>query len=231
MAYKKTPFQKTERKLIAQTNPRSPIAEQYRTIRTNINFSLVDRELRSLLVTSAGPVEGKSTTAANLAIVYAQQGKRVLLVDADMRRPTIHYTFHLVNMSGLTTILTGKASLKKAVQESKVENLDILTCGPIPPNPAEMLSSQAMMNFFTKVHEQYDLVIFDTPPVLAVTDAQVLADKCDGTVLVVSSGKTDMEEAVKTKELLAATKTKLLGVILNNKKMLNENYYHYYGVE
>ena len=148
-----------------------------------------------------------------------------------MRRPTIHYTFHLVNASGLTTVMTGKAPLKKAVQQSKVKNLDILTCGPIPPNPAEMLSSQAMMNFFTDAYELYDLVIFDTPPVLAVTDAQVLADKCDGTVLVVSSGKTDMEEAIKTKELIAATKTKLLGVILNNKKMLNENYYHYYGVE
>ncbi|MGX1901375.1 CpsD/CapB family tyrosine-protein kinase [Thermolongibacillus altinsuensis] len=217
------------RSLITKTDPKSPISEQYRTIRTNIQFSVVDRTLRSLMVTSSAPAEGKSTTVANLAVVFAQQGKKVLLVDADMRKPTVHYTFRQDNHVGLTNVLTKQATLQTAIKETDVENLYVLTSGPIPPNPAELLASQAMENLLAEAYEQFDLVLFDTPPVLAVTDAQILANQCDGTILVIHSGKTEIEAAQKAKELLLAAKGKLLGVVLNQKKQKESSYYYYYG--
>jgi len=227
---KKAPLtNKGKRNVITKTDPKSPISEQYRTIRTNILFSSVDREIQSLMVTSAGPSEGKSTTSSNLAVVFAQQDKKVLLVDADMRKPTMHYTFQAMNYSGLTNVLTKQIGLSKAVQSTEVENLYILPSGPIPPNPAELLSSQAMEDFLAEAYQEYDLVIFDTPPVLAVTDAQVLANQCHGSVLVVSSGNTEIEAAQKAKELLQSAKGKLLGVVLNNRKIKESNYYYYYG--
>ncbi|MGG3915949.1 CpsD/CapB family tyrosine-protein kinase [Rossellomorea vietnamensis] len=226
---KKKLLMNTKRKLITKTDPKSPISEQYKTIRTNINFSSVDQEMRSIMVTSSGPGEGKSTTAANLSVVFAQQGKKVLLVDADMRKPTAHYTFNLTNTFGLTTVLTRQKALKEVTNPSGVENLDILPCGPIPPNPAELMSSKAMENFLMEAYQEFDILIFDTPPILAVTDAQVLANQCDGTVLVISSGTTEVESAVKAKELLASTKGKLLGVVLNNREIKDTSYYYYYG--
>lgn len=219
----------TQRKLITNVNPKSPISEQYRTLRTNIQFSSVDQQYRSIMVTSAGPGEGKSTTVANLAVVFAQQGKRVLLIDADLRKPTVHYTFSLTNSVGLTNVLTRLADFQEAVRATKIENLDVLTSGPIPPNPAELLSSRSMGEFLQEAYTEYDLLLFDTPPVLAVTDAQLLANLCDGTILVVSSGKTEIETATKAKELLQAAQAKLLGVVLNNKAIDNSNYYYYYG--
>lgn len=221
--------QSGRRKLVAKANPKSPISEQYRTIRTNIEFSAVDEEIRTLMVTSSGPAEGKSTTTANLAVVFAQQGKKVLIVDADMRKPTVHYTFGVTNTTGLTNVLTRQATLDEAARPTDIENLNVLPSGPIPPNPAELLGSKGMQVFFEKAKERYDMIIFDTPPVLAVTDAQILANKCDGTVLVVASGKTELESAQKTKELLSAAQAKLLGVVLNNKKMEKTDYYYYYG--
>ncbi len=220
-------FQKMERNLITLDDPKSPISEQYRTIRTNIQFSFIDEKMRSLMVTSSSPSEGKSTTAANLAIVFAQQGKKVLLIDADLRKPTMHYTFRLNNYTGLTSVLTHSSSLLSACQETNVENLYVLTSGPIPPNPAELLSSKMMDNCLQQLHESFDLIIFDTPPVLAVTDAQILANKCDGTILVVASGKTEIGAAVKAKELLAAANAKLLGVVLNQRKQREGHHYYY----
>jgi protein-tyrosine kinase len=221
-------FQKVERSLIALEDPKSPISEQYRTIRTNIEFSFIDEPMRSLMVTSSSPSEGKSTTAANLAIVFAQQGKKVLLIDADLRKPTMHYTFRLNNYTGLTSVLTHSSSLLSACQEANVENLYVLTSGPIPPNPAELLSSKTMDNCLQELYESFDLIIFDTPPVLAVTDAQILANKCDGTILVVASGKTEIGAAVKAKELLEAANAKLLGVVLNQRKHREGQHYYYY---
>jgi capsular exopolysaccharide synthesis family protein len=219
----------TRRKLITKTEPKSPISEQYKTIRTNISYSSVDKEMRSILVTSSGPGEGKSTTSANLAVVFAQQGKHVLFVDADMRKPTAHYTFGVGNTFGFTSVLAKQRSLTDAVTKTDMDKLDLLTCGPIPPNPAELLSSKAMEHFLKDVYEVYDMVVFDTPPLLAVTDAQVLANQCDGTVLVVSSGTTEIERAVKAKEQLVAAKGKLLGVVLNNREIKDTSYYYYYG--
>jgi protein-tyrosine kinase len=228
---RKTKKMDNKRKLIAKLNPKSPISEQYRTIRTNIQFSSADNDIRSIMVTSASPGEGKSTTTANLAIVFAQQGKRVLLVDSDLRKPTMHYTFRVNNTIGLTNVLTRQATLVEAIQATDVEKLDLLSSGPIPPNPAELLSSRMMEQMLAEAYEHYDLVIFDSPPVLAVTDAQILANQCQGTVLVVKSGQTELEKALKAKELLEAAKAKLLGAVLNNKTMESSSYYYYYGRE
>ncbi|MDP1443095.1 CpsD/CapB family tyrosine-protein kinase [Priestia megaterium] len=221
-------FQLRNRNLISLTAPKSPITEQFRTVRTSIEFSSVDKDLSSIVVTSPSPGEGKSTITANLAIVFAQQGKRVLLIDTDLRKPTVHYTFHMENLVGITNILTKQATLGQAVQATGQENLQILTSGPIPPNPSELLSSKSMKNLLETAKNEYDLVIFDTPPVLAVTDAQILSHLTDGVVLVISSENTQKDSAKKAKELLESAQAKLLGVVLNNKKE-EDNLYYYYG--
>lgn len=217
------------RKLVASFDPKAPVSEQFRTIRTNIEFSGVDEQIQVIMVTSSGPMEGKSTTTANLAVVFAQQDKKVLLVDADLRKPTVHYTFNQLNNFGLTSVLSGQVQLKAAANVTDVPNLSVLTSGPIPPNPAELLGSKSMAKFIKEARENYDVILFDTPPILAVTDAQVLGTQCDGSVLVVFSGKTELEHAKKAKELLEATKSKLLGAVLNGKKLQNSDYYYYYG--
>lgn len=222
-------FSNKNRSLITMLNPKSPISEQYRTIRTNIQFSTVDEELQTLMVTSSGPGEGKSTTTNNIAVVFAQQGKKVLLVDADLRKPTAHYSFRTENHVGLTNVLTKQASLIDAVQATDQENLYLLTSGPVPPNPAELLGSKSMNEFIKNAKEGFDIIIFDTPPVLVVTDAQILANKCDGVVMVVSSGKTENEAAIKAKELLVNAQARLLGVVLNNKSQKESQHYYYYG--
>lgn len=227
----KNPLDSKRRSLIAHLKPKSPIAEQYRTIRTNIQYSSLDKDLQTIVITSTGPGEGKSTTAANLAVVLAQQGKNVLLVDADLRKPTAHYTFGKSNLQGLTNVLTKQDEFSSLIQETEVGNLFLLASGPIPPNPAELLDSSGMDELISEAKEQFDIVIYDTPPVLAVTDAQVLANKCDGVVLVVASGKTEKEGALKAKELLMNAKAKLLGVVLNRKEMKQNEYYYYYGAK
>jgi len=217
------------RSLISMTTPKSPIAEQFRTIRTNIQFSSVDEELQTMIVTSSGPAEGKSTTTANLAVVFAQQGKRVLLIDADLRKPTVHYTFRTENHIGLSNVLTRQASLEEAVATTAQDKLWVLPSGPIPPNPSELLGSKGMTTLLEQAKGEYDVIILDTPPVLAVTDAQVLSNLADGVVLVVSSGKTEVDAAKKAKELLDSAKARILGVVLNNKKVQDSQFYYYYG--
>jgi len=218
-----------KRRLLSHNSPKDPVAEQYRTIRTNIQFSGTDEEIKSLVLTSSGPAEGKSTTAANLATVYAQQGLNVLLIDGDLRKPTVHYTFRLENHTGLTNVLTRQSSLGQAVQQPEVPNLYVLTSGPIPPNPSELLASKQMGEVLAEMKEQFDMVIFDTPPILAVADAQILANQVDASLLIVSSAKTEKDAALKAKDLLTQAKSKLLGAVLNNRKMEEGNYYYYYG--
>jgi len=218
-----------KRRLLAHNSPKDPVAEQYRTIRTNIQFSNVDQDIKTIVVTSSGAEEGKSTTTSNLATVYAQQGLNVLLIDADLRKPTGHYTFRLENHIGLTNVLTRQSTLAQAVQETEIPHLSVLTSGPIPPNPSELLASAQMAELLKEMKEQFDMIIFDTPPILAVADAQILANQVDGTILVVSSGKTEKDAALKSKELLSNAQGKLLGVVLNNRKVEEGNYYYYYG--
>ncbi len=218
-----------KRRLLAHNSPKDPVAEQYRTIRTNIQFSGADQDIKSLILTSSGTAEGKSTTASNLAAVYAQQGLKVLLIDADLRKPTVHYTFRLENHTGLTNVLTRQSTLGQSVQETEVRDLYVLTSGPIPPNPSELLASHQMEELLKEMKQQFDMVIFDTPPILAVADAQILANQVDASILVVSSGKTEKEAALKAKELLVHAKSKLLGAVLNNRKADSGNYYYYYG--
>ncbi|ELK47520.1 CpsD/CapB family tyrosine-protein kinase [Halobacillus sp. BAB-2008] len=226
---KKHAYNKSVRTLIANDNPKSPISEQFRTIRTNLQFAQVDGELETMIITSASPSEGKSITAANVAVVYAQQGKKVLLVDADLRKPTVHYTFRTGNTHGLSNYLVGSQPLRELAHMSSVDKLDIMSSGPIPPNPSELLGSKKMIEFIEEAKKLYDLVIFDTPPVLAVADSQVLANHVDGVLLVVRSKQTEKEAAMKAKEQLVQTKANVLGAVLNDQEVKNSNYYYYYG--
>ncbi|SER71173.1 CpsD/CapB family tyrosine-protein kinase [Psychrobacillus sp. OK032] len=227
---KKSAIQTVARKLVTSVNTRSIVSEQFRTLRTNINFSMPDKELKTFLITSSSPGEGKSTVAANTAVVFAQEGKKVLLVDADMRKPTVHYTFHLTNTLGTSNLLTRQATVAEVVKMSEIENLDIITCGPIPPNPAELLSSQTMNNVIEEMKESYDIIIFDAPPVLSVADAQILSNKCEGTILVMSAGTTEKDGVLKAKEALVSSQANIIGVVLNNFQLQKDNYYYqYYG--
>ncbi|MGG2017456.1 CpsD/CapB family tyrosine-protein kinase [Bacillus sp. S10(2024)] len=217
----------SKRKLIAYERPQSVLAEQYRNIRTNIQFASIDQKIRSIVVTSAKPGEGKTTTTANLAVAFAQQGEKILLVDADLRKPVLHQLFRVDTVFGLTNVLSRQRTLQECIVETDVENVHLLACGPIPPNPAELLSSAMMGELLKEAEKHYDLIIFDTPPVLAVTDAQVVANQCQGMILVLYSGKTEKEQALKAKNVLHHTNTTLLGVVLNGKPQ-SEHTYGYY---
>ena len=228
MSRKLKSLRKNQVQLIAHHHPKEIISEQYRILRSNILFSSVDREIKSIMVTSPEPSDGKSTTAMNLATVLAQQEKQILLVDADLRKPSVHYGFKVNNIDGLTSVLTKKINLDEAIIKTYVPNLSILTSGPIPPNPAELLDSKAMEKVMEEIKDMYDYVIIDTPPVLAVTDPQIMANKCDGVVFVVARGKTHKERSIRAKELLENAKSQLLGVVINGVTKEESSYYQEY---
>lgn len=203
--------------LITLTNPRSPAAEAYRTLRTNLYFFSLDEALETLVVTSAAPGEGKSTTLSNLAVAMAQGEKRTLLVDADLRRPSLHKLFKASNNQGLTTMIVDEEALADPpLLETGVDNLLLLPSGPLPPNPAEILGSRRMEEAIAALKTQFDVILFDTPPVIVVTDAVVLGTKVDGVLLVVSAGQTRREHALRAKEQLERVKVRLVGAVLNN---------------
>src|SRR5699024_6106818 len=226
---KKVVDQKTARQLITVATPKSIISEQFRTIRTNLTFSIPDEDLQKLFFTSASPAEGTSTVSANTAVTFAQAGKNVLFVDADMRKPTVHYTFRLPNAAGLSTVLTNQITVEEVIRETDIDNLYVITSGPIPPNPSELLGSKMMTYLIEKLKEAFDLIVFDAPPTLSVTDAQILSNEMDGTVLVIDSGYTEKEAITKAKELLDQADAKILGVVLNNYTNSSGEYYEYYG--
>ena len=170
------------RKLITVQDPKAIVSEQFKTIRTNINFSMPDKDISTLLITSSTPGEGKSTTSANIAVAFAQSGKKVLIIDSDMRKPTAHHTFAVKSEMGLSDLLTRQHTLEEVLQKTTIERLDLITSGPIPPNPAELLASKTMDHLIEVLKDKYDLVIFDAPSVLSVTDAQILSNKCEGVI-------------------------------------------------
>lgn len=226
-------FQSGPRELIVEREPKSPVSEQFRTIRTNITYSNIDNPVKSIVFTSATPSAGKSTVAANVAVAYAQAGNKTLLIDADLRRPTAHYTFEMQNVRGLSTAIINDLTLDEVARESGIENLDVITSGPIPPNPSELLSSKKMSGFMNKIREYYDIIIMDSPPVLAVTDSQILSRLTDGTILVTNVEDNNRDTVLDAKDLLEKAEANIIGVVLNNKKMDNkkDSYYYYYGSE
>ncbi|MGE6630131.1 CpsD/CapB family tyrosine-protein kinase [Bacillus sp. NPDC077027] len=227
MIFKRKKRNKRDLSCISVLNPHSVIAEQFRTIRTNIEFTSIQTRVKSILVTSSLPKEGKSFTAANLAAVFAQQKKRVLLMDADLRKPTVHQYFELENHNGLTNVLLNNCRLEDAILQTPVEHLELLPSGAIPPNPAELLSSLVMKQLFYEVEQLYDMVIVDSAPLLPVADSQILANRTDGSILVVLSGKTKVDAVKKSKEVLEGTTGKLLGAMLNGKKQKKSKLYMY----
>ena len=209
----------TDRKesLITITNPRSPISEAFRTLRTNLEFSSLDKPIKTMVVTSPGAEEGKSTTLANLAITIAQGGKRVILVDCDLRRPSQHTIFGVPNGAGLTTMVVEDRSMKEPpLQEIGIPNFWLLPSGPLPPNPSELLGSRRMEEIIATLLEQADMLLFDVPPIIAVTDAAVLASKVDGVLLVFKAGGTKRDHAQRAKALLDKVNARLIGAVLNN---------------
>ena len=201
--------------LITLNDARSSQAEAYRSLRTNLEFSSLDHPIHTLLVTSAAPDEGKSTTLANLGVISAQAGKRVVLLDCDLRRPRLHEFFELSNNVGVTTaLLNAEATLP--LQATSVPNLRVMTSGPLPPNPADLLASARMKALLEQVAADADLVLLDAPPVITVTDAALLAAKVDGVLLVVSAGHTKRDHAQRAKDLLAKVNARLVGAVLTN---------------
>ena len=219
--------------LITYMDSKSLNAEQFRTIRTNIEFAQLDKPMKNLLVSSSIPAEGKSTVASNLAYVIAQTDKRVLIVDADLRKPTVHRTFKLNNEQGLTTLLASSdLKFNQVVQHSRDLNLYFLPSGPIPPNPSELLGSGRMTLLMQELAQYFDVVIYDAPPITAVTDPQILATKVDGVVMVVRQGYSRKEEVKKAKEALDNVNANILGYVMNGKELsYSAGYYSYYGYE
>ena len=217
--------------IISYNDPKSVISEQYRAIRTNIEYSNVDQNTKTILVTSSDKNEGKTTTVSNLAVSFANLNKKVLLIDCDLRNASIHKMFKINNIYGLTDILAKDRAVDKCIQETELENLYILTAGSTPPNPAEILSSEKMKNLIEDLKNIYDYIFIDTPPIGLVTDAGVLSSFTDGVVLVVKSESVEKKYLEETKKKLDAVDARILGAILNSYKSEQKdyNYYSYYG--
>lgn len=215
-------------RLMSELPTHSPIAESYRALRTSISFASIDAPLRTILVTSAHKGEGKSTTSINLAIAMAMEGRQVILVDADMRRPSLHRALDLPSAPGLTDVLLGNKPVSEALKKTEVEGLRVLTSGPIPPNPAELLNSGPMTSLIAELKEMADIVIFDTPPCLPVTDAQVLAAKVEGVLLVAEIGEAKKAEVKHAKELFDRAHARTVGMIFNKISEASGSYYYYY---
>lgn len=217
--------------IISYNDPKSVISEQYRAIRTNIEYSNVDQNTKTILVTSSDKNEGKTTTVSNLAVSFANLNKKVILIDCDLRNASIHKMFKINNIYGLTDILAKDRAVDKCIQETELENLYVLTAGAIPPNPAEILSSEKMKNLIEDLKNIYDYIFIDTPPIGLVTDAGVLSSFIDGVVLVVKSESVEKKYLEETKKKLDAVDARILGVILNSYKSEQKdyNYYSYYG--
>jgi protein-tyrosine kinase len=214
--------------LIAESAPKSAPAEAYRTLRTNIQFAGLDRPCRTIVITSATPTEGKTTTAANFGVVCAQAGSRVCLVDADLRKPSLHRVFGVDNKRGLTTALLEGKSLADVAAPTRVPGLSVVVSGPLPPSHAELSASHRMRDLLEAGACDFDLILCDTPPVLSVSDAVALAAQCDGVILVVRVGGVSTAAVRRTAEQIDAVKGRILGVLLNRVDMRRDGYYAEY---
>lgn len=227
--YRELENQQRRSSLVMVTEPKSPIAEAFRALRTNIQYVNYEKNLKTLAVTSAGPSEGKTFVVVNLAVSLAEAGHRVLVICSDMRRPAIHEFFHLRNQEGLSTVLVGSKPLEECIQNSGKRNLRVLTSGPLPPNPSELVGSRRMNEVLAKSKALADLVLIDTPPALAVSDTAVLAPRADGVLIVVGLGTSKRDEARKARDLLLQVNSNLVGTVLNNvEEAKSYGYYHYY---
>ncbi|HZK25103.1 MAG TPA: CpsD/CapB family tyrosine-protein kinase [Oscillospiraceae bacterium] len=227
---KKTTNPRYAERLITFRNPKSPVSEAFRTVRTNIEFSDIDHKLKTIMVTSSIPSEGKSTLTSNIAVAMAMSGKNILIIDADLRSPTQHKCFNVRNLHGLTNLLLDETlSLEDVLVYPSQENLILLTTGPLPPNPAELLGSERMRNFVASLANHFDVILIDAPPVLPVTDAAILASYVDGVVMVAAAGNVPREQALLAKEQLIKAKANILGVVLNKVSANSKPYYGYYG--
>lgn len=214
--------------LVVASPHRTAAAEGYRVLRTNVRFSTIDEPAQALLVSSTNPGEGKSTTVANLAVAMAQTGQRVIAVDSDLRRPTLHRLFGLSNGAGLTNaLLSREPDLSRFLQPTRFETLWVMTAGPLPPNPSELLGSRRLEAVISALRKEVDILIFDSPPALAVADASILAAKVDGTILVVDAGRTRVQALQRAHESLGRAKTRVLGAVLNRLTERSQGYYQY----
>ena len=215
--------------LVTQSRPQSQMAESYRALRTSLLLTSLGGPPKTILVTSALPQEGKTTTSINTAIVLAQKGTRVLLIDADLRRPSIHKTLGMGPKTGLSNVLTGNATLQQAVVRSSIlPSLFVLTAGTPPPNPAELLASSNMKDILAELREQYDHIVVDTPPTLSVTDAVVMSTRADAVVLVIRSGQTTKQALRRSRDILMQVNARVAGVLLNAVDLTSPDYYYYY---
>jgi non-specific protein-tyrosine kinase len=216
--------------LVTVKHPRSPISEAFRSLRTNLQFAGIDTPIRTLLVTSPSPSDGKTTIVANLASVIAQSGRSVVIVDADLRRPRIHKMFQLSNRVGLTDqFIRTQDRFDGSLKSTEVANLHAITSGNLPPNPSELLSSGRMSEVLNLLHDQFNTVILDSPPILLVTDAMVLAQRVDGVLLVVKPSVTKWAALRQSIEQLQHVKANLLGIVVNDVNIGRSRYYYYRG--
>ncbi|HAR4106833.1 TPA: polysaccharide biosynthesis tyrosine autokinase [Staphylococcus aureus] len=214
--------------LFVYEKPKSTISEKFRGIRSNIMFSKANGEVKRLLVTSEKPGAGKSTVVSNVAITYAQAGYKTLVIDGDMRKPTQNYIFNEQNNNGLSSLIIGRTTMSEAITSTEIENLDLLTAGPVPPNPSELIGSERFKELVDLFNKRYDIIIVDTPPVNTVTDAQLYARAIKDSLLVIDSEKNDKNEVKKAKALMEKAGSNILGVILNKTKVdKSSSYYHY----
>jgi capsular exopolysaccharide synthesis family protein len=214
---------------VAQIRPQSQMAESYRALRTSLLLSNLGAPPKVIMVTSARPQEGKTTTSINTAIVLAQKGVRVLLIDADLRRPSIHKALGMGPHSGLSNVLTGSATMEQTITTSPVlPNLFIMPAGTPPPNPAELLASSNMRDLIAELRDLYDHIVIDTPPTLSVTDAVVLSPRADATILVIRSGHTTKQALRRARDILMQVNAHVAGVLLNAVDLTSPDYYYYY---
>ena len=215
---------------VVDKKPKSIAAESYRTLRTNIQYSSFDKEYKTIVVTSSEPGEGKSTTSGNLALAMSQGENKVLLIDCDMRKPSLHKKFRMSNNHGLAELLLHRKTMEDVAVKYN-ENLVVVPAGKIPPNPSEMLGSKAMSEFLEEMKKHFDYIIMDTPPIGAVTDSQVLSTKVDGTILVVKAGQTKKDVVMNSVNAIKKVNGNLIGTVLNGVEQSKNKYYYYYGEE